>query len=138
MAHISLPSLWRSLREKYRLQAKKCSRCGKVNFPPRKSCMDCGSRDFSEYELPSLGKIYSYTIVSAGSTASEYAEEAKKGGPFPIAVIELTDGTRIMAQLTDCEQDEISVGKEVELVFRRMYEEDGVPRYGYKFRLRYL
>jgi len=36
--------------------------------------------------------------------------------------------------MTDCKPGELSVGTNVEAVFRRIYEDDGVIRYGIKFR----
>jgi uncharacterized OB-fold protein len=134
MAHISVPSIWRSLPQKYRLAAKKCKSCKTVNFPPRQICMECGASDFEDYVLPRDGEVYSYTIVAEGSTASEYAEEAKASGPFPIAIVKLSDGTKVMGQVTDCELKEMHVGMKVRMTFRRMYEEDGLTKYGYKFK----
>jgi len=42
-----------------------------------------------------------------------------------------------MAQLTDCQEEEVRIGDEVELVFRRIKEEgeEGIIHYGFKARL---
>ena len=53
---------------------------------------------------------------------------------------ELTDGTRMMAQLTDCNVDEVKIGMEVRLEFRRVQSEghSGVISYGHKFVLEWF
>lgn len=40
-----------------------------------------------------------------------------------------------MSQLTDCEIDEIDIGKKVRMVFRKISEDGdaGIINYGYKF-----
>jgi uncharacterized OB-fold protein len=56
--------------------------------------------------------------------------------PYPIALIELEDGTKITAQLTDCDSSEITIGMPVEMALRRIKEESPSAQivYGYKFR----
>ena len=57
--------------------------------------------------------------------------------PYVLAIIELEEGPRLTAQITDCNPDGVKIGDEVEIVFRRMGQEsdDGILYYGYKFRL---
>lgn len=135
MATISLPSLDRAREAKYRLVAARCGKCNAVHFPPRPLC-GCGSTEMERLPLPLTGKVYSFTVVAEASTASEHAEEVKATGPFPIALVELENGTKAMGQITDCDPKEVRVGMEVEAVFRRMYRDKGVTLYGYKFRPR--
>jgi hypothetical protein len=51
-------------------------------------------------------------------------------------MVELVDGTRVLAQLTDVDLEDVYVGMEVEAAFRRLYTygEDGHIVYGTKFR----
>ncbi len=82
------------------------------------------------YRLKRRGKIFSYTIIHAA--ANGFEDQA----PYALAIIELEDGPRLTAQVTDCNTDEIKIGDEVEIVFRRMGEDgkDGVIYYGFKAR----
>ncbi|MBI4361631.1 MAG: Zn-ribbon domain-containing OB-fold protein [Euryarchaeota archaeon] len=132
MAHISLPSLWRARGQKYRLEGTRCPGCRAIHFPPRPIC-PCGSRKFEPVEMARAGTIYTYTIVTEASTASEHSAEARALGPFPIALVELDNGVRVMGQVADCDPEEVSIGMRVEMVFRRMYGEGGLVHYGYKF-----
>jgi uncharacterized OB-fold protein len=53
-----------------------------------------------------------------------------------MALVELQEGVRVTAQLTDVDPDQASIGMEVEMVVRRLRadEERGLIVYGYKFR----
>lgn len=126
----SVPRVWRERRIKYGLIGGKCPDCNRTFYPYRKNCPYCGSDNAHEVELPRKGKVISYTIIrSPPSDFSHYA-------PYPVALVELDDGTRVIAQLTDVNLNDIRVGMEVEAVFRKYREqgEDGIIEYGIKFR----
>ena len=80
------------------------------------------------YKLKPRGKVISYTVVHVA------AEGFEDQVPYVLAIVELEDGPRITAQVTDCGPDEVRIGDEVEIVFRRMGQEgeEGVLYYGYK------
>jgi uncharacterized OB-fold protein len=119
---------WRETPQRYRLEAAKCSGCGKVFFPPRLICDGCRGEKFDKVTLPSEGTLITYTAIHV--PASNFKDEA----PIAYGVVELQDGTRISAQVTDCTTDELKVGAPVKLEFRRVQHdgESGILCYGYK------
>jgi len=54
---------WREIPRRYRLEAGKCTKCGKVFFPARLVCDECKSRDFEMVNLPEEGEIMTYTVI---------------------------------------------------------------------------
>ena len=56
--------------------------------------------------------------------------------PYVLAIVELDDGPRLTTQIVDCKPEEVNMGDEVELTFRRIGSdnEDGVIYYGFKFK----
>ncbi|MGB9667322.1 MAG: Zn-ribbon domain-containing OB-fold protein [Thermosulfidibacteraceae bacterium] len=130
------PRVYTEIPQRYRLEANKCKACGKVFFPPRLVCT-CGSQDFEPYRLPTRGKIVTYTVVRTPGFVFKLQK------PIVLAIVELEDGTRIMAQVTDLPpvvedySEIIKIGAEVELVFRKIFSEQeaGIHVYGYKCRL---
>lgn len=58
--------------------------------------------------------------------------------PYILAIIELEEGPRITAQITDVSSDEVKIGEKVEATFRHVGEEgkEGIIYYGYKFLLK--
>jgi uncharacterized OB-fold protein len=53
-----------------------------------------------------------------------------------VAIIQLAEGPRITAQLTDCDVGDVTMGMEVQMVTRLLEDmgADGLLVYGYKFR----
>ena len=117
----------RNTPQRYRMEAAKCAKCGKVFFPPRIVCT-CGSRKFKDYSLPSEGKVVSHTVIRTAPRG--FGDEA----PYCMGIVELKDSTRILCQIADCEPEQLKIGLKVLLEFRRIQEagESGVLAYGYK------
>ena len=110
MAHVSIPKYWKSLPQKYRLIAGKCSNCGELNFPPSILCKKCGMENTQqEIELKGIGTIYSFTIIGRGAAPPEFSLMQKKCGPYAIAIVELEEGLKINVQLTDCNPFDLSL-----------------------------
>ncbi|MEW5898995.1 MAG: Zn-ribbon domain-containing OB-fold protein [Bacillota bacterium] len=134
-AHISVPMYQRAIAQRYRLVGLKCRRCGKINFPPKAACKYCGElNNFEEIQLSGKGKVYSFTVIAGAGAPPEFADEAVFKGKYPVALVELDEGPRIVAQLVDTPVEDVAIGMPVEAVLRKMYTEEGVVRYGYKFR----
>ena len=119
---------WRECPQRYRMEAAKCTGCGKVFFPPRLICDACQGETFEPVVLPDNGTLLSYTSITV--PASNFKDEA----PVSYGVIELENGVRLSAQITDCTDDELKVGVPVRIEFRKVQEagESGVLCYGYK------
>jgi len=117
----------RNTPQRYRMEAQKCAKCGKVFFPPRVVCT-CGSRKFKGYTLPQEGKVITHTVIRTAPRG--FGDEA----PYCMGIVELSDGSRILCQIADCEPHRLKIGLEVTIEFRKIQEagESGVIAYGYK------
>jgi hydroxymethylglutaryl-CoA synthase len=133
-AYISIPAYMESLEQRYRLLASRCTSCNRLYFPPRQACLSCGGRTFDSEPLSGKGEIHAHTLIARGSAPTEFREQQDLIGEYVVALVQLREGPRIVAQLTDCDPDEVSIGLPVEFVVRRIYSQEGVVRYGYKFR----
>jgi len=122
------PKYWREIPQRYRLEAGKCKGCGKVFFPPRLVCDECKGREFEKVTLPREGKLVTYTIIH--TPAKGFSDEA----PFAVGIVELDGGTRITAQVVDWNPDELKVGADVRIEFRKIQRDgtSGILCYGYK------
>jgi len=125
-----VPRYWRNKLFRYRLVGWRCINCGAFHHFKPLVCKRCGSRGFREVELPKTGKLLAYTVVKIAPA------DFKDKAPYLIGLVELDDGTRILAQLTDFSRDELKDGARVEAVLRKIREdgESGIIEYGYKFR----
>jgi uncharacterized OB-fold protein len=119
---------WREKPQRYRLEAGKCKKCGKLFLPPRQICNECGGRAFAIERLAEEGKIVSWTVVHTGHPA--FTDEV----PYALAIVELSGGPRLLMQLADYHGQELRIGQKVEVKFRKLQAagESGVLSYGYK------
>lgn len=136
-AHVSLPSWRRTLDQRYRLEAGRCPECGGYAFPPEGACPDCHELvEFEPVEMPRTGEVSAVTIIGQGGAPPEFVPQQDRDGAFGVVIVELDDGrgqVELPAQLTDCDPETVEVGDAVTAVVRRIYEQEGVPRYGVKF-----
>ncbi|ADP77757.1 protein of unknown function DUF35 [Methanothermus fervidus DSM 2088] len=122
---------WRHIPQRYNLIGSKCKNCGSVFFPKRIICPNCRRKGkIEDFKFSGHGKIYTYSVVHAAP------EEFKENSPYIVAIVELDEGAKVTAQIVDCKPEDIKIGDEVEMVFRKIREEgeDGVITYGFKFR----
>jgi hydroxymethylglutaryl-CoA synthase len=133
-AYISVPAYMESLEQRYRLMASRCSSCSRLYFPPRQACLSCGGREFDPEPLTGKGEVYAHTLIARGSSPTEFKEQQDLIGEYVVALVQLKEGPRIVAQLTDCTPSDVTIGMPVEFVLRRIYSQEGIVRYGYKFR----
>ena len=134
MAHVSVPMYWRTIPQRYRLVGLKCKSCGKVNFPPKGVCKYCNaSSEFTELRLSGKGKVHTFTLIGAGGAPPEFAEQEKAGGVYPVIIVELDEGPKVIGQMADVNPKDVAIGMPVRAELRRIYEEEGVIRYGFKF-----
>ncbi|MEM2281980.1 MAG: Zn-ribbon domain-containing OB-fold protein [Candidatus Hadarchaeales archaeon] len=125
---MAVPRFWREIPSRYNLIGTRCTNCGKVFFPPRYLCSSCGRKgSLQPYKVKGRGRIVSFTKVHVPAPGFE------KQAPYFLALIELEEGCRVLAQLTDV-SGEVKIGDEVEMVFRKISEEGEIICYGYKAR----
>jgi len=107
-----------------KLMGTKCKKCGVRYLPPRAHCK-CGSHEVEWYEAPIRGKLFSYTLVTFPP------ESMIKYAPYILAVAELEDGSRLLAQTTGVSPKTLQVGLPVQVVSNQISED----RIAYKFKL---
>lgn len=125
------PRYHREIPQRYRLEAQKCAKCGRVHFPPRKVCVQCGAREFAKVDLPPRGKVVTFTTIWIPPAQFD------KQKPYVVAIVELENGLRLTCQVAEAPPDKVEIGTEVELVFRRLQSDPAweVLQYGYKARV---
>lgn len=136
-ATVSVPTWRRTLESRYRLVAGRCPECGALSFPPEGACRVCHARvKYEPVELPRTGTVAATTTVGQGGAPPEFEEQQQRDGSFGAAIIRFDSGdetVRLPGQVVECDPESVAVGDEVRAVFRKVYEQQGVPRYGVKF-----
>jgi hypothetical protein len=96
-----------------------CPRDGAF-FYPRARCPHCWRDDWTWREGSGRGTVYSFTIDRLG-----HDPQQKSLAPFVIAVVTLEEGPRAVAQIVDCEPEDVRTGMPVKAVFDLFQPEDG-------------
>jgi len=107
---------WQGFRDG-KLLIQKCSACGKLRHPPRPMCGACQSTSWEALEASGRGRVYSYTVL-------HHPRVPGYDFPLPIGLIDLEEGTRIVANIKGCEPEAIRIGMPVECVVEPAGEDD--------------
>lgn len=128
---MDIPRHWRLKKQRYALIGEVCEHCDAKLFPPRDICPECGQEAKTLFQFSGKGEVYSYTTVY--DAPEGYAEQA----PYTLAMVKLSEGPLVTAQLTDLGEQQPAIGMPVEMVTRLLRsatDERGMLIYGYKFR----
>lgn len=121
----SLPEYYRIPEKNLALYGCKCKACGTPQFPPTRICVECGTWDQLEpYRFyGQKGYIKTFTI--------DYLAESQDP-PNVVVVIDFEGGGRFFTFLSDCDLDQVKIGREVEMSFRCLQTVDGIHTYFWK------
>lgn len=110
---------------KFAFVGSRCRKCGRAHVPPARVCSECGAVDEMD-RLPlagKTGKVATYTVDRLAYSPSP---------PMIDAVVDFEGGGRYTLEITDASPDEVDIGVEVEMTFRRLFTADGVHNYFWK------
>ncbi|HEV8358828.1 MAG TPA: OB-fold domain-containing protein [Candidatus Thermoplasmatota archaeon] len=133
-AAVSAAQWAESLPARLRWQGQRCMACSTANFPPREACLRCGAARLEPLAFSGLGEVHSIVTIGRGGAPSEFAEQQRRAGAYDVAIVQLAEGPRVAAMVADAAPGQLHMGDAVELVVRRLYTQDGAPRYGFKAR----
>lgn len=128
----ALPLIWRRIPERYNIIGNHCSNCKTDYFPERIVCPKCRRNGkLAPKKMPDEGRIYSFTQVHAALKGFEHE------APYWLAIVELSNGVKLMSQVVDSPSETVKIGASVKRVFRRIFEdeEEGAIAYGFKFKV---
>jgi uncharacterized OB-fold protein len=103
-----------------RLLIQKCSDCGALRHPPRPMCGRCQSTAWTSVEASGRGTLHSYTVL-------HHPIIPGYDFPLPVGLIDLEEGTRIVANIAGCEPEDIHIGMKVECMFEDVDESMKLP-----------
>jgi uncharacterized OB-fold protein len=90
-----------------RLATTRCAGCGRLAWPPRGFCGECGSDRFDWTDLSGEGTIHAFTVQEAGLPAGFDA-------PRVFAIVKI-DGLRVFSIVVDAAPSAIAIGQPVRL-----------------------
>ena len=106
--------------KRHKLLIQKCAACGTLRHPPRPSCANCRSFDWQPIEASGRGTIYSFVV-------NHYPQVPAFDYPLVVALIELEEGTRLIANVSDITPESAVIGMAVEVGFEDCDDDLSLP-----------
>lgn len=104
------------------LLIQQCSSCGALRHPPRPMCGECQSLEWETLVSQGAGTVYSYTVMHHPPIPGyEY--------PFAVALVELDEGTRLVANVLGCDPSEVHIGMRVQARIENVDDEMKLPMF---------
>jgi uncharacterized OB-fold protein len=113
-------AFWFEGARRHQLLIQRCAGCGRLRHTPLPSCPSCRSFEWDTVEASGRGELYSFVVV-------HYPQVPAFDYPLPIGLIELEEGTRLVADLDGLEPDRWRVGMAVEAHFVDFDDELSLP-----------
>jgi uncharacterized OB-fold protein len=101
-----------------RLMVQRCKSCQHLRHPPGPACPECHSFEWEALSCSGRGRLYSFVIM-------HYPEVPPFHYPNPIGLIELEEGTRLIAGLRQFDPQEHPIGTPVTVQFETVETTQG-------------
>jgi uncharacterized OB-fold protein len=98
---------WTAQNE-HELTFQRCMSCATVRYPVGPLCPQCRSFEFEWAVSSGRGAIYSYTVV-------RHQTHPAFPAPYTVALVEMEEGPRVIAQLRAPEGTPVAIGAPVHL-----------------------
>lgn len=114
---------WEGAR-RHELLLQQCDSCQRFRFYPRSLCPYCFSEKFEWRKSAGLGSVYSFTVIHRAPFPA-FREKV----PYVLALIELSEGVRMMTNIVGCDPSTVEIGMPVEVTFEDVTEEITLPQF---------
>jgi uncharacterized OB-fold protein len=110
---------WDGMRAR-ELRIQSCLDCGALRHPPGPGCMACGSANAGYVVAAGSGQVFSYVV-------HHHPPIPGKKLPLVIALTELDEGVRVLAEMIGVSPGEVSIGMPVRIDYLRIDDDLTLP-----------
>jgi uncharacterized OB-fold protein len=103
-----------------KLLIQRCSECGTLRHPPRPACPNCRSFQWDTMQASGRGTIYSYVV-------NHHPQVPAFDYPLIVALVELEEGTRLVANVSHMTPETVAIGMPVVAEFEAFDDELSLP-----------
>ena len=111
---------WWECAERGELAIQRCSGCQALRHPPRPMCGECQSSDWDFIFSTGQGTIHSFVVI-------RHPEVPGYTYPLVVAVVDLAEGTRFVANVVDIEPADVEIGMAVQASVELVDDEMKLP-----------
>jgi uncharacterized OB-fold protein len=102
------------------LRIQRCGACGLLRHPPGPMCPACRATQREYVVASGLGEVYSYVV-------HHHPPMPGREPPFVIALVELDEGVRLLAELVEVSPSDVAIGMPVRATFVRVDDDLTLP-----------
>jgi hypothetical protein len=102
------------------LRIQRCGGCGELRHPPGPMCPSCGECKPGYVVAAGHGEVYSYVV-------HHHPPVPGRSLPYVVALVELVEGVRMLAELVDVDPSDVHIGLLVIAGFVRIDESLSMP-----------
>lgn len=113
-------SWWWEACDNGKVLIQRCKSCQTLRHPPRPMCGECQSTEWDSIESGLSGEVYSYTTM-------HYPKIPGYQYPNTVAVIQLAEGTRLVANVVDIDYQDVFIGLKVQGTVEQVDEKSILP-----------
>ena len=95
-------------QNQHEMRFQKCTQCGSVRYLVGPLCPSCRSFEFEWITSSGRGRVYSYTVV-------RHQTHPAFPVPYTVALVEMEEGPRVIAQLRAGAGEPIQIGAPVHI-----------------------
>jgi len=110
--------------KRHELRVQKCTKCGNFHYPPSAFCPHCSNITSEWVKLSGEGKVYSFVIVRR-----EYHPAFESQLPYVVAIIETSEGVRMLSNVVGCKPEEVKIDMPVEVTWDDITPEFSLPKF---------
>ncbi|MBI4516110.1 MAG: MaoC family dehydratase N-terminal domain-containing protein [Deltaproteobacteria bacterium] len=112
---------WDGVKRK-ELLIQRCTGCGALRHPPRPMCPSCQSLAWDAVKASGRGTVYSFVVI-------HHPPFPPFDYPHVVAVVDLAEGTRLVANLIGIDPKAVTIGMPVQVDFVAVDEELTLPQF---------
>jgi 3-oxo-4,17-pregnadiene-20-carboxyl-CoA hydratase alpha subunit len=106
--------------KEHKLLIQRCSVCGTLRHPPRPSCAHCRSFEWDTLTASGRGTVYSFVV-------NHHPQVPAFDYPLAVALVELEEGTRLVANLDGIAPGDVAIGMPVVAGFEAFDDDLTLP-----------
>ena len=106
-----------------KLQGSRCENCGEVVLGKATACGYCAEDKMTDLTFSNRGTLWSYTVIRY-QPPGDYKGPVDPYIPFVLGLVELPEGIRILAPLTERDVDKVKIDMPLELEIAPLYKND--------------
>jgi uncharacterized protein len=95
-----------------KLVLRECAACGRRHFPPRFACPGCWSSQLRWIEASGDALVHTFTVMQRAPSP-----EWRSRVPYVVALVDLAEGPRMMANIVGTDALGVAIGERVVLCF---------------------